>query len=420
MNSYLLLRDNKQSGPYTVAELVAMGIKAYDLVWLDGKSAAWRYPSEVEELKAYAPVVEEQPFDRFYKKPAPQNDDHKRFEPKASDAKVEVPVPQAVAPVVEKPANTGGAPGKKVYINFPASGIESPKKIKTAQEEKKIIAPLPESQLSEKQSPQTFEERSPSPVLEEHPASYTSAINRSDAGKKSDKRLFYGIAAACLLMLVFTAILLINNTRQRQNLRELNTIVKQMENKEKEMAQQNRMQASLVQNDAPAESSVQPNIEPLPTPQTDEGSVYAQKENTAPKQPAHHSAKSRPADEEGTPVVFKESAKPVAKEALPQEKISPAAATKENLLKLVSVAPNAYKTGLLGGISNLKFEITNNSLLTLQRVAVEIKYLGPEKKIVRTQTVFFENIAPGAQETIDVPKSNRGVSIQYAITDIKS
>ena len=71
MNKYLLLRNNKQSGPYTVSELVSQGLKAYDLVWLEGKSAAWRYPSEIEELKAFAPVVEEQPFDRFYKKPNP-------------------------------------------------------------------------------------------------------------------------------------------------------------------------------------------------------------------------------------------------------------------------------------------------------------------------------------------------------------
>src|SRR6202000_3327143 len=65
---YLLLRDNKQSGPYSLDELKVKGLKAYDLVWLEGKSAAWRYPSEIEELKAFAPVVEEQPFDRFYKK----------------------------------------------------------------------------------------------------------------------------------------------------------------------------------------------------------------------------------------------------------------------------------------------------------------------------------------------------------------
>ncbi len=70
MASYLLLRNNKESGPYSLDELLNYGLKPYDLVWVNGKSAAWRYPSEVAELKPYAPEVEEQPFDRFYKKPA--------------------------------------------------------------------------------------------------------------------------------------------------------------------------------------------------------------------------------------------------------------------------------------------------------------------------------------------------------------
>src|ERR1700722_8528760 len=67
---YLLLRDNKQSGPYSVDDVKVKGLKAYDLVWVEGRSAAWRYPSEIDELSAFAPAVEEQPFDRFYKKPA--------------------------------------------------------------------------------------------------------------------------------------------------------------------------------------------------------------------------------------------------------------------------------------------------------------------------------------------------------------
>jgi hypothetical protein len=70
MPSYRLLRSNKESGPYTMNDLVALGLKPYDLVWVDGRSAAWRYPSEITELKDYAPAVEEQPYDRFYKKPS--------------------------------------------------------------------------------------------------------------------------------------------------------------------------------------------------------------------------------------------------------------------------------------------------------------------------------------------------------------
>lgn len=70
MKTYRLLRNNKESGPYSADDLIQMGLKAYDLVWVDGKSASWRYPCEIGELKPYAPEVEEQPFDRFYKKPA--------------------------------------------------------------------------------------------------------------------------------------------------------------------------------------------------------------------------------------------------------------------------------------------------------------------------------------------------------------
>jgi len=68
MANYLLLRNNKESGPYSADDLVKLGLKAYDLLWIQGKSAAWRYPSEIDELKSFAPQVEEQPFDRFFKK----------------------------------------------------------------------------------------------------------------------------------------------------------------------------------------------------------------------------------------------------------------------------------------------------------------------------------------------------------------
>lgn len=70
MNTYLLLRDNKESGPFNLDDLVNKGLKAYDLIWIEGKSAAWRYPSEINELKPYAPAIEEQPQQKFLKQEA--------------------------------------------------------------------------------------------------------------------------------------------------------------------------------------------------------------------------------------------------------------------------------------------------------------------------------------------------------------
>lgn len=53
--SYRLLRNNKEQGPFTADELIAKGLKPYDLIWVDGRSAAWSYPGEMAEFKSYVP-----------------------------------------------------------------------------------------------------------------------------------------------------------------------------------------------------------------------------------------------------------------------------------------------------------------------------------------------------------------------------
>src|SRR5690349_6767425 len=50
---YLLLRNNKQQGPYSLEELLDQNLKNFDLVWVEGKSAGWRYPSEIDQLKSF-------------------------------------------------------------------------------------------------------------------------------------------------------------------------------------------------------------------------------------------------------------------------------------------------------------------------------------------------------------------------------
>ena len=47
---YLLLRNNKQSGPYSIDELIGQQLKPTDLVWTEGKSQAWLHPYEMEEF----------------------------------------------------------------------------------------------------------------------------------------------------------------------------------------------------------------------------------------------------------------------------------------------------------------------------------------------------------------------------------
>lgn len=48
---YLLLRNNNQLGPFTIEELLEQKLLPSDLVWVEGKSLAWSYVSELNLLK---------------------------------------------------------------------------------------------------------------------------------------------------------------------------------------------------------------------------------------------------------------------------------------------------------------------------------------------------------------------------------
>lgn len=54
---YLLLRNNKQTGPYTLEELIGTGLTPTDLIWVEGKSCGWSNPEEIEALAPYMPRV---------------------------------------------------------------------------------------------------------------------------------------------------------------------------------------------------------------------------------------------------------------------------------------------------------------------------------------------------------------------------
>jgi hypothetical protein len=402
MNKYLLLRDNKQSGPYTVPELIEKGIKPYDLVWHDGKSISWRYPSEIEELKAYAPAVEEQPFDRFYKKPeatiktAPVSVEHSAYEPKViAQTTVEEELPLQ----------------KKVYINFPVGN--TPERKPPAPQ--KLVVPEPVRE----------------PVYFSDKTNYCQPVERISSNVPkvaSNKNHLYYAGAACFILIGFVTVLLINNKNQNDRLKELNIIVKEIENKN---AGALTAQTSQVTNTTPAAEHPAPQTsETIVNPELLSSNDYnksepAEKEIVPAPEQAAVSKENKPV-EIAPGVVYKE--RPVlrrtdnkAETTTPKEETTEAApSSSDNIYKLVSVKPNIYKTGVLGGISNLQFELTNNSKRELHKVAIEIKYLGPEKKVVNRQTIYFENISPGGTSTIDVPKSKRGVSIDYTITDIKS
>jgi hypothetical protein len=59
-NMYLLLRDGRQSGPFTIGELLQQQVRPTDMIWIEGKSTAWCYLYEMQLLPGATEKISDQ------------------------------------------------------------------------------------------------------------------------------------------------------------------------------------------------------------------------------------------------------------------------------------------------------------------------------------------------------------------------
>jgi len=57
---YLLLRDGRQSGPFTIGELLQQQVRPTDMIWIEGKSTAWCYLYEMQLLPGATERISDQ------------------------------------------------------------------------------------------------------------------------------------------------------------------------------------------------------------------------------------------------------------------------------------------------------------------------------------------------------------------------
>jgi hypothetical protein len=525
MNKYLLLRDNKQSGPYSMEELVAKGLKAYDLVWLEGRSAAWRYPSEFDELKPYAPVVEEQPFDRFYKKPAAQTavqdtsskEQNTSANVQASAQVSQQPVQQKAVPVEEnnvtQPVTVKAVEtAKHIYVTMPGGKTPVTQKEEPKKEEK--VQPVQQQQQATTQQKQSTPVQKSTPAVnntakssylvseeddelnsamlanhksqkqendsflndyEARKAAFQSkksgsgavksetpaqkkaepvAVKKTEApvvsasrSKKRDLREMFAIpshfsgsffqdnkvlvrslVAAVLILGGVVIGLIINSGKQHApDSQVLETLVKEIREQQKDKSstspagsesdtdnKRSKQQDEGGNNDNLGHYTEQPPAtnNNIATEPNNRQAIIKKDANTTPNKPISVPVSNTTTEEvEAQPAVIDN------KEKANQETIEKA---RRNIYDLVGVEASQFKVGLLGGISELDITISNNSLYTLDQVDVEIKYFGPEKKLVKTQTLKFSHVPPGKQRTLNTPSTRRGITIDYSITGINS
>lgn len=417
MATYLLLRNNKEQGPFTLEQIVQLGFKPYDLVWVEGKSAAWRYPGEIAELRPYAPAVEDQPFDRFYKKKEEEKTEtaEEKTETTTSQTAAATVISTIPEPAIDKVPDT-----KTVFVSLP----ETPAK---KQFQKKVVAanvtePAPVFNKITDEEPVLETKYSQS--LDEIKDLYKQTLLGRKRKLQQMKTLKeWGPKAAVILLVLLVGVVLGN---QLSGGRKVGPVVV----KEK----------MVIPSPAPV-IELTGNI-----PADEEASLPAEADSILQEEAILN--QTRPfnldaADAANTPVnsMPSKEQKPVIKEKVmvlaPEKKEMPVktteektksgrtipaapAVSKEELLKKVKLTANNYKQGAFGGVKNLQLTITNHSDFALDNVSVEIKYLKPSEEVLKTEMVYFSSVAPNGTLTIKVPDSNRGVKITYRISHIVS
>jgi hypothetical protein len=499
MNKYLLLRDNKQTGPYTAQELAEKGLKPYDLVWLEGRSAAWRYPGEIDELKSFAPGVEEQPYDRFYKKQDGQQSTQqavaaveesqpasKQVEKSSKHIYVTMPggakVPaakkeEAVKPVAQqsdKSANSvtakntekkaaassyiiseeddelnssmlKGYNNRKVEDEVVNSGFLSDYESRKAAYSKGKstgAAVAVKEKVAEK--PVAPKKESWSTPAKKEQFDLKAVLASSGKYLQNNKNLTRVLVAVVLILGGVVIGLVINKGNHQPDTQALESLVKEIREQQNEKgsnsnttpvtetAQQNNnnnRHNNTRQEEARNNEETQNIADPAPPPtaSVNSGSPNQQRQsvikkdiNVVPPPPATNNNKSiaLPASNTSnqpviaTPAVIETREKPINPEVIEK--------ARKNIYEQVRAEPSAYKVGVFGGVSDLDITIVNTSLYALDQVAVEVKYFGMEKKLVKSQTIIFNNVPPGKRRTLEVPKTSRGITIECAIISINS
>lgn len=447
MATYILLRNNKEEGPYTLNDLLSKGLKAYDLVWIEGRSAGWRYPSEIEELKAYAPVVEEQPYDRFYKKPSEQTQtvssvtttiesnepavisqpsltsnqfiQHSFSEDKQQETKKEEPItpPDRVirADSNEQPVV------KRIYVTIPAGQskpvIKTPVQKTVAEEKKTIVEEKPAAIVNKE--PQ-LEEKFSQP-LDDIKKMYVDSLLKQNKHKRNafviPEKLKIA-AAALFLLLSGTAVGLFINRNKPATEKVAVAIPEQKVINTAATDQQPIFEApketTSPANYNNAESNHAQTIKQVPVPVQKVEPVIKQEKSREENIVVNikPTSENRKTTKREQPVTSNEQ--PVTTNNKPQT------IDKPNLAKELNITASNYKRATFGGISNLEFTVSNNTNYIIDMVAAEVEYYTASKKLYKKETIYFSNIAPNGTQVQKAPDSNRGYEVKYRISLISS
>ena len=463
MDTYLLLRSNKQSGPYSLQQLVSFGFKPYDLVWVEGKSAAWRYPSEVEGLKAYSPATEEQPYDRFYKKTEEKPQEKQISKPAQQQQEIYVPLKEET--YVPSKVEAYIPPKEEVYV--------LPEENKTLTTSRKVFVAMPENHVPKKQA-QPVVAKTP-PIVEEKPV----VVEEKKVESKPLYTEDYILPKEPVLpkqkeiINAYPVSLKEEPTLNEKYSESLDDIKKRYTETyltRKKKSKWTSTHTSVLQvfggavffcflvvvayknfggeeKPQPRTTIIQPDKRAINTgtvtttstvipPITPEANLSSLKKTQTKKEDTNIPAESLLTNSGSQKSAFQKNEEVIKKneEVVASEKkaVMPKASEETkpdetktktrpiNINRLVNVKANNYKQRAFGGVMNLELTVNNDSKFELDKVIVELVYLKPSEQPIKTETIVFSSIEPNSSKTLKIPDYLRGIKVSYKVMEIES
>lgn len=435
MSLYRLLRSNKETGPHTQEDLLTMGFKPYDLIWVEGKSAGWRYPSELPEFKTVAPAIEEQPYDRFYKKPAatavaaketPAQPVFAMASSTAANSDLVTP-PATPAPAYQKPVyTTVPATGRHIHVTLPSGNtlnvttINNNKETAPQKPAPVFLEERPSFTEAIAQPYHTHVDETIVPVREntnskkETAPSYTASPSQNNSNFSWTMILGLFVGVATLVGLGIMIGLSMNrddkNIAANQSLPAKKQPVVTIPVTDNTPVTTQPEETNPVANNTTQQTVSQPDNQLVNNNNTVKKEVPTQnaviKEPNAPVTPVNKNTETN--KHVANDVATAETGTALKRNAI----IIPAV----NLEKEVNIKTNQYKVGAFGGITGLECTLVNDSKFALDVVEVEVQYIQANDKVFKTERLAFRDVGAGTRLTIAAPTSTRGIKVTSKIT----
>lgn len=461
---YLLLRSNKQTGPYSLEEILQFNLKPFDLVWVEGRSAAWQYPFEIPALKPYVPETPQAAIP---------------FKPIATAAmeKEITPVSNPVQPKMEAP--------KKVFVSVPKSyqTINEQPPVQKVEELRQEIPSYHQPTYSrqkpvEEEVPETNYSRSLNEVEED----YTNWAYKQKTKKKSPVNPKDLVFAALILAVIVggfyimskpsvtNAVLPANDLSKQNSQPQVisNTSNEVSDETTKEDISQQNLSAPPVE-EHPKNTSIknpvivskkeqQPVSNPVSQPSSSEKTnsgiqkdetvvVNKEPEVIQPKQETKQPEKKRKLGEVIKGIFSKKDKKEESKnEDVVLEDPKPADnrqsqrrnenEVKENketkepsdnsnevntaaLADMIDLSSNVQDNWMMG-VKNLRITLRNRSTVTIQTASVQVNYYDENNRLLEKKLVYFSNVAPKGKVTAAAPDNKWADHVDYKLVTVSA